>query len=366
VAAATAVTGGSELIRGSIEPLLFWGLMTVALFVVIRQFMMLNDHIALNRELERQAAGLREREEHLRSLVEHSSDVVGVTDREGVIRFQSASAERIFGYSGAAWVGHHLADLVHPSDRPVLERRLDQVLKASGHPITVDCRLRHNLGSWTPCAITITNLLYLPSVQGLVLNIRDVSERTELEEKVSYAAVHDALTNLANEAAFRTQLEQALANPILGRGIAVLILDLDDFKALNDRLGAPVGDQVLVSVGARLEKMVRPADAIRPGDVVARLRSDEFAILLRDMPNPDAAASVARRILQQFEVPFRLGREEVQVAATIGAAGLISGAESVDDLLKHADLALRGARVAGARYQRYLPETPASGFTSVA
>lgn len=349
-----------------IAPLLFFGLTVVALLVVIRQFTLLKHHIALNRELEKQVAGMREREEHLLALVEHSSDVVAVADQKGLIRFQGASAERIFGYSAAAWVGHLVADLVHPSDRALLESRLEQVLKASGHPLTVECRLRHNLGSWTPCEITMTNLLYLPSVQGLVLNIRDVSERTELEEKVSYYAVHDSLTNLANEAAFQTELAAALADPILSRGVAVLILDLDDFKALNDRFGSPLGDQVLVSVGARLEQMVRPGDAIRPGDVVARLRSDEFAILLRDMPNPEAAASVARRILQQFEAPFRLGREQVRVAATIGAAGLISGSETVEDLMKHADLALRAARAGGSRYQRYQPETPAPDLSSVA
>jgi len=150
VAAAAAVTVGSNLVTGSIDPLLFWGLMVVALFVVMRQFIMLTDNMALNRKLESQAAELREREEHLRSLVEHSSDVVTVTDREGIIRFQSTSAERIFAYAPAELVGHRLLDLVHPADRRALQDRLDEVLKASAHPTSVDCRLRHKLGRLVP------------------------------------------------------------------------------------------------------------------------------------------------------------------------------------------------------------------------
>ena len=350
VAAAAAVTVGSNLVTGSIDPLLFWGLMVVALFVVMRQFIMLTDNMALNRKLESQAAELREREEHLRSLVEHSSDVVTVTDREGIIRFQSTSAERIFAYAPAELVGHRLLDLVHPADRRALQDRLDEVLKASAHPTSVDCRLRHKLGSWSPCQITITNLLYLPSVQGLVLNIRDVTERNELEEKVSHSAVHDALTNLANEPAFRVHLDLALGNLILGRGISVLFLDIDDFKLINETYGHKVGDGVLTGVGARLEQIVRP------GDVVARLRSDEFVILLRNMPNAGVAASVAARILEQFQAPFRVEGTDVSVGISIGAAGLLSGSETADELFRNADLALQVAKKAGkGRYQRYEP-----------
>lgn len=362
VAAAAAVTVGSNLVTGSIEPFLFWGLMVVALFVVMRQFIMLTDNMALNRKLEVQAAGLREREEHLRSLVDHSSDVVTVTDREGIIRFQSTSAERIFAYSPAELVGHRLLDLVHPGDRGNLQAQLDQVLKASAHPTSVDCRLRHKLGSWSPCEITITNLLYLPSVQGLVLNIRDVTERTELEEKVSHSAVHDALTNLANEPAFRVHLDLALSNLILGRGVSVLFLDIDDFKAINETFGHKVGDQILTGVGARLEQIVRP------GDVVARLRSDEFAILLRNMPNAGVAASVGARILEQFQAPFRVDRQDVGVAVSIGAAGLLSGTETADELLRNADLALQVAKTTGkGRYQRYEPTMRTGGIpTAVA
>jgi diguanylate cyclase (GGDEF)-like protein len=187
-------------------------------------------------------------------------------------------------------------------------------------------------------------------VQGLVLNIRDVTERTELEEKVSHSAVHDALTNLANEPAFRVHLDLALSNLILGRGVSVLFLDIDDFKAINETFGHKVGDQILTGVGARLEQIVRP------GDVVARLRSDEFAILLRNMPNAGVAASVGARILEQFQAPFRVDRQEISVGVSIGAAGLLSGAETADELLRNADLALQVAKTAGkGRYQRYEP-----------
>jgi diguanylate cyclase (GGDEF)-like protein/PAS domain S-box-containing protein len=347
--AAVLASCADAIITGSVDDFVFFDLVVVVVLVVIRQFMMLAVNINLTQRLREQTAGLQRREEHLRSLIEHSSDAATLADGYGVIRFQSASVQRMFAFASGELVGTRLVDLAHVADRPALLNCLSDALKASAHPTSVTCRLRHKLGTWTHCEVTITNLLYLPSVEGLVINIRDVSDRKQLEEKVSHQAGHDPLTNLANRSSFRNALEQALRELEPNRSLAVLIVDVDDFKSVNERLGSELGDQLLTAVGGRLEQMV-PAEAL-----AARLRSDEFAILL---PNTtlSQAGVLAASIMDRFTAPFRAGETEVVMRVSVGGAGLIAGQETGSDLLRNADLALRVAKAKGrARYQRYEP-----------
>jgi diguanylate cyclase (GGDEF)-like protein/PAS domain S-box-containing protein len=349
IAAAVIASITDRLLTGAVDDFLFFDIVIVAVLVVTRQFIMLADNAALNHRLEEQTAALQKREEHLRSLVAHSSDVATLADSYGVIRFQSASVERIFAYAPGELVGTRLVDLAFVSDRPALLNCLSDALKASAHPASVTCRLRHKLGTWTHCEITITNLLYLPSVEGLVINIRDVSDRKQLEDKVSHQAGHDPLTNLANRSAFRIALEQAVRATEPNQRVSVLMVDVNDFKAVNAALGSEVGDQLLAAVGGRLEQLVSP-DA-----VLARLRSDEFAILLPDSAFGEAD-DLAERIVVQFAAPFRAGQTEVSLPVSVGGAGLVSGEGAGSDLMRNADLALRVAKGKGkARYQRYEP-----------
>jgi len=340
----------NAVITGSVDEFLFYDLAIVIVLVVIRQFMMLSVNINLNHRLQEQTAGLQRREEHLRSLVEHSSDAASLADGYGVIRFQSASVQRIFAFAPGELVGTRLVDLAFVADRPALLNCLNDALKASAHPTSVTVRLRHKLGTWTHCEVTITNLLYLPSVEGLVVNIRDVSDRKQLEEKVSHQAGHDPLTNLANRSAFRDALEQAVGHLEPSRSISVLIVDVDDFKSVNETLGSELGDQLLAAVGARLEQII-PAGAL-----AARLRSDEFAILLPNMAIGQAGI-LAQSIMHRFTAPFRAGETDVVMHVSVGGAGLAAGQETGSDLLRNADLALRMAKAKGrARYQRYEPD----------
>ncbi|MEA2635276.1 MAG: hypothetical protein QOH92_2043 [Chloroflexota bacterium] len=349
MAAAVIASIADRLVTGSVDDFLFFDLVIVAVLVVSRQFIMLADNAALNHKLQEQTAALLKREEHLRSLVAHSSDVATLADSYGIIRFQSTSVQRIFAYAPGELVGTRLVDLAFVSDRPALLSCLSDALKASAHPASVNCRLRHKLGTWTHSEVTITNLLYLPSVEGLVVNIRDVSDRKQLEDKVSHQAGHDPLTNLANRSSFRIALEQAVAATGPNQRVSVLMVDVNDFKAVNAALGSEVGDQMLAAVGARLEQLVSPEA------VVARLRSDEFAILL-----PGSAFGevddLAERIVVQFAAPFRAGQTDVPLPVSVGGAGLVSGEGTASDLMRNADLALRAAKGKGkARYQRYEP-----------
>ncbi|HKV29831.1 MAG TPA: EAL domain-containing protein [Candidatus Dormibacteraeota bacterium] len=347
IAAAAIVAVVEESLPGELDPVVFWSVMGLIVGVVLRQYLMLTDNQLLNRRLEATAADLAKREEHFRALVQNSSDVITLIGRHGSIRYQSASVERILGYKEDELLGKPFGDLVHPEDRTQLLRKIDEAINIVGPPISAECRLRRVDDSYCLAEITITNLLELPAVGGLVLNTRDVSERKALEEKLTHQAFHDSLTNLPNRAAFRIGLDHALHGNAEGR-IAVLFLDLDDFKAVNDTLGHDIGDQLLVAVGARI------ASTLRPGDTVARLGGDEFAVLLKKMEDEEIAARVAERITRQLVPPFAIGGKEISIRASIGIAGLVSGQEAADELLKNADVAMYIAKAKGkARFVHF-------------
>src|SRR6202022_5083023 len=168
-----------------------------------------------------------------------------------------------------------------------------------------------------------------------------------LEAKLTHQAFHDPLTDLPNRAAFRIHLDHALDDEG-ERRIAVLFLDLDDFKGVNDTLGHDTGDKLLAAVGARI------ASTLRPGDTVARLGGDEFAVLLKKMEDEQIAARVAERITRQLVPPFAIGGKEISIRASSGIAGLVSGQEAADELLRNADVAMYIAKAKGkARFVQY-------------
>jgi diguanylate cyclase (GGDEF)-like protein/PAS domain S-box-containing protein len=347
IAAAAIVAVIEESLPGELDPVVFWAMMVVIVGVVLRQWLMLTDNQILNRRLEANAADLAKREEHFHALVQNSSDVITLIGRHGGIRYQSASVERILGYKETELIGKPFGDLVHPDDRVQVLRKIDEAINIVGPPIAIECRLGRVDDSYCLTEVTITNLLELPAVRGLVLNTRDVSERKALEEKLTHQAFHDSLTNLPNRAAFRIGLDHALHGASEGR-IAVLFLDLDDFKVVNDTLGHDIGDKLLVAVGARI------ASTLRPGDTVARLGGDEFAVLLKKMEDEQIAARVAERITRQLLPPFAIGGKEISIRASIGIAGLVSGQEAADDLIRNADVAMYIAKAKGkARFVQY-------------
>ena len=167
-----------------------------------------------------------------------------------------------------------------------------------------------------------TNLLHDRNVSGIVLNTRDISERKAFEEQLSHQAFHDSVTNLANRALFRDRVTHAIERQDRDRKpVAVLFMDLDDFKTINDSLGHAAGDQLLREVGERLKECLRAADT------AARLGGDEFAILLEDGGDGIQAVDVADRVMQALEAPFVLEGKEVFIRAAIGIAVASQGAE---------------------------------------
>jgi diguanylate cyclase (GGDEF)-like protein/PAS domain S-box-containing protein len=287
--------------------------------------------------------------ERFRSLVQHSSDVITVTDAVGTILYQSPSVTPVFGYRGDELLGTTLQRLVHPDDVRSVLRTLVETAKGSGSE-RVECRVRHADGSWRYVESAVSACLDDPSIGGMVLNTRDITERKELEEQLAHQAFHDALTGLANRALFRNRVEHALARMRRHqRPIAVLLLDIDAFKTVNDSLGHAFGDAFLVAVADRLRSLLRPSDT------PCRLGGDEFAVLVEDLAEPVDATIVAERILDALRLPFVVDGKEVVTAASIGvtiaeartASGRAGISRDADDLLRNADVAMYTAKSRG-------------------
>ena len=214
-------------------------------------------------------------EQWYRALVRHSYDLTMVLAADGTIRFVSPSVRSLFGYDPTALTGRQLSTLLSDEDVIRVHEVLERALREPNVPLTIDAPLWHAEGRWVATESAVTNLLGDPHVSGIVLNTRDVSDRQQLQNQLVHQAFHDPLTGLANRTLFRQKVEQAL---IAAAGhpdrVAVLFLDLDGFKAVNDVQGHAVGDELLRHVAARLLRCVR-------GDsCVARLGGDEFAVLL--------------------------------------------------------------------------------------
>jgi diguanylate cyclase (GGDEF)-like protein/PAS domain S-box-containing protein len=285
----------------------------------------------------------RQSEARFQSLVQNSSDLITVMAADSTIMYQSPSVERVLGYAPEDLVGLELKELLHPHET---ERVLNLLADAGAFgQQAIDCRLRHRDGSWLHFEILRTNLLGDPNVGGIVLNARDVSERKAFEDQLTHQAFHDPLTNLANRALFGDRVQHALSRQAReSTGLAVIFIDLDDFKVINDSLGHGPGDEVLAEVGRRMTRCMRPMDTL------ARLGGDEFAVLVEGVGEPQKVAEVAERILKGLEAPFFVEEREIFVRASMGITvargddALILGA---DELMRNADLAMYMAKREG-------------------
>ena len=285
---------------------------------------------------------LRTSEERFRSLVQNASDMISILDSEAKIVYASPSSQRILGTQPTDSLGDHGFDLIHPKDRPRVQSMFDDLLSKPGKSSTAEYRIRHTEGAWRVLESSMTNLLHNPAVSGVVVNSRDVSDRKRAEDRLLHDALHDALTGLPNRTLFMDRLAHCLdrRSRLATYRCAVLFLDLDRFKMINDSLGHAAGDRLLTHVSARLKACLRPSDTL------ARLGGDEFAILLDDVKDASNAVRVAQRIQAELEVPFSLDGREIYSTASIGIA--ISDRHSgPEDVLRDADTAMYRAKGQG-------------------
>ncbi len=315
-------------------------------------FTTLAHHVALAVESLGLTDELRRREERFRAMVQSASDLVAVVDRKGRSLYASPSHKRLLGYTPEQLRGFDtLERIVHPDDREGVRAFFSQAVKRGEITPAVCWRVRHSDGGWRYLETICHNLEDDPNVAGILLTSRDIGERKELEDRLLHRAFHDALTGLPNRALFSDRVEHALARHVREGGrVAVLFIDLDDFKTVNDSLGHAAGDQLLVEVAARLRKCLRGADT------PARLGGDEFAILLEELEDPREAAGVAQRLIEGLRPPFELEGRKTFVYASIGIAMSQAGDLRSEELLRNADLAMYIAKRRGkGRYEYFEP-----------
>ncbi|MDQ1035986.1 diguanylate cyclase (GGDEF)-like protein/PAS domain S-box-containing protein [Streptomyces sp. V3I8] len=322
---------------------------TVVLALVVRQGIMLIDNITLTQELA-------QKENHFRSLVQGSSDVIMIAAPNGILRYVSPAAAGVYGRPAEELVGSELASLIHPEDLGCVVHEVRRFLAASPaeEPTTrIECRFRSGGGrGWLNVESTVKR-----HHGGLILNSRDVTERVRLQAQLQHNAEHDPLTDLPNRALFTKRVGQALSGRRSSdHGTAVLFIDLDGFKAVNDTIGHQAGDELLVQAARRLQ------DAVRKGDTASRLGGDEFAALIVGDGSRDRAArerhifELADRLRTTLSQPYLIDGNDVRVAASIGVSfsepGLGAG-----ELLRNADLAMYRAKAAGkGRVELYAPQ----------
>jgi len=294
-------------------------------------------------DVARYARQVVAQEAQFRSLVAGSTDVIMVVDPDLVVRWQSPAAARQFGLSDQDVVGRHFLSMLQPEDAAIVGDRLADVLAAgeqgmpaNGRPALVEARLRDGFGQWRDTESSITDQRDAPEVCGLVVHIRDVSERKEMERRLHRLAFADQLTGLANRRQLMLSVV-ALRSVPGGRG-ALLLLELEGFTAVNDVRGYDVGDAVLVEVARRLR------EGVRGSDLPARLSGDEFAVVTES--SPVQAYALASRLLTMLAEPIVLPGVTVHLTASVGMADL-AGGPTGDAVLRRADLALRRAKQLG-------------------
>ena len=306
------------------------GLIIIIALVVVRQLGALTDNARLLRELDASMLELRHHEQLFRSLVQHASEITLIT-AGGQIRYASPALERILGLEPADAVGQAVLEWVHPDDRAHVEEALTAMRREPGATVTYQARVRHRDGSWRWLQMITTNLVEDPAVKGVITNARDITENHQYQELLRFQAAHDPLTRLANRTLFNERINAAGHD----EDMAVLLLDLDDFKVVNDTLGHHAGDALLVAVAERLRGCVRPTDT------VARLGGDEFAILLPGAADVHAV-NVAERIAAAFEAPIPFEGQLLRVKASVGLACGVP--DPPEELLRAADSAMYDAK----------------------
>jgi diguanylate cyclase (GGDEF)-like protein/PAS domain S-box-containing protein len=296
---------------------------------------------------------LRKSEETFGSVFENAPigvALVGLDMR--YLRVNRAMCEML-GYSEEEMLKKTTPELIHPEDREISARCANQAIEKGLGNYTLERRYVRADGR---VAWNLTSVSLIQDGQGnpsrFVCLHQDITERKELEKRLEQQAFHDHLTGLANRALLMDRIEQAVARLGRRRGpIAVLFMDLDNFKVINDSLGHEVGDRVLVEVSRRLKECVRPKDT------VARFGGDEFVILLEGITDLSGALRVVERINEALSVPFRFEGYEVFVGTSIGIASATDAPGESEDLLRDADLALYAAKKKGKAQYRFFDES---------
>jgi diguanylate cyclase (GGDEF)-like protein/PAS domain S-box-containing protein len=297
---------------------------------------------------------LRQAHERFHSAFVNAPIGMAMTDLEGAIIRANPALGRIVGLDANALTGVNVHELTHPDDRDTSRAEMRRLATNVADGYHIEKRYRHAAGHavWVSVSVScVRDENGEPSY--LIGQVEDVTERRALRERLAYAAIHDPLTALPNRVLFMDRLETALSRATRHhRHVAVIFLDLDRFKFVNDGMGHAAGDRLLESVAERL------LGSIRPNDTVARFGGDEFVVLCDEVAGEDAAVQVAERLTDALSRPISLPEGDVFVTASAGVALSVHGTDSAARLLRDADTAMYMAKERGrARIEVFDPES---------
>jgi diguanylate cyclase (GGDEF)-like protein/PAS domain S-box-containing protein len=293
-------------------------------------------------ERKRAQEELEQRERRFRTIFEKSWSGVALLDETLKFSFAGSSTPNIVGYDEMEMIGRDLFEYVHPRERAAAQRRFGSLAASPTNEAQGELRFLHKNGNWIWLEGFAQNMLHEPSVRAIVLNYRDVTQRRMTEKQLEYRAHYDALTDLPNRVLFRDRVTTGIAQARRNRtGLAIMYLDLDHFKLVNDGLGHSFGDALLAAVARRLQACLRGSDTI------SRIGGDELSILITEVSDSEAMAGVARKLLDAFVHPFRIDRHDLYVTASIGISHFPSDGEDFETLVKCADAAMYRAKELG-------------------
>jgi len=299
-----------------------------------------------------------------RLIVNHSPDIVYILDEQGRFSFLNATVSKLLGYTPDELIGVSLLDIIEEDQQEKGRYFLEQARHPYDELRSVEVALRPKFPGRSRRHFELVVWPMLddesPHHDGgryhTYGTARDITERMEAEEFISFQAYHDLLTRLPNRALFKDRLGIALTQAAReGHQLAVMFIDLDRFKVINDSLGHTIGDRLLQAVSERL------LNCVRKGDTLSRFGGDEFTLLLPEVRDWESAAQVAEKILASIRAPFKLDGHEIFVGASIGIAMFPSAGATMDALIKNADIAMYRVKNTGRDgFQLFTPEMAGS------
>lgn len=293
-------------------------------------------HFGINTaSAEAAATAAQEAHARMQALVQNSSDITMIMDAAAQMTYISPSIRNVTGWTAEDMLGYGHLRLLHPDDREHAGAALQEMMAAgAGSSRRVDVRSMDRESRYRWIEMSMHNHLDDPAIKGFVVNARDITERRSYQDELAHAATHDGLTGLLNRGALLDGLADALSRATTGSRVAVLFIDLDRFKRVNDTLGHQAGDSLLRTVAARFR------DVLRPDDLIARLGGDEFAVVLGGLDDVATAHAIAERLRATACEPFSIAGSLVSVDASIGMAVAAGAGVDAAQLLEEADGAM--------------------------
>ncbi|GGN52626.1 hypothetical protein GCM10010112_00470 [Actinoplanes lobatus] len=271
----------------------------------------------------------RRADERFQALFQHAPDLVSVLDGTGRIVFSSPSTTSVLGFAAGSRTGHSVFEVVHPEDQQQMREGLTTLLADLSGVLRLQCRVRTADGEYRWFDFTASNQMQNAALSGVVINARDISENRAFQERLEHEAQHDPLTGLPN----RRRMQDKLHTSLRADSVAVLFVDLDGFKPVNDAHGHEVGDELLRQVADRLSACVRSSD------VLSRVGGDEFVMLMPGVVDPGDVDAMSNRVRYVLGLPFRIDGHEIQIGASVGVH-LAPAAGDPDEALRAADHAM--------------------------